>query len=124
MACSTTGDSVVQNTYAGKDCTGALKKKTDKDGKETAEDAVKIYPQTWVVRIDSDGKTTDDSNLARSTCFGGKKYASTTAAAAGKLAAESKSPGPAPSPGLGGATTMMLSAGFGLLASAVAVMLM
>ena len=57
-------------------------------------------------------------------CFGGKKYATTTAAAAGKLAAESKSPGPAPSPGLGGATTTMLSAGFGLLASAVAVMLM
>ena len=124
MACSTTGDSVVQNTYAGKDCTGALKKETDKDGKETAEDDVTIYPQTWKVRTDHEGKATDVSNKALSTCFGGKMYASTTAAAAGKLAAESKSPGPAPSPGLGGATTTMLSAGFGLLASAVAVMLM
>ena len=121
MACSTTGDSVVENAYAKGDCTGALKKKT-KDGKETAEDDVKIYPQTWVVRIDSDGKATDDSNKARSTCFGGKKYASTTAAAAGKLAAESPAPGP--SADLAGATTTMLSAGFGLLASAVAVMLM
>ena len=120
MACSTTGDSVVEHSYAKGDCTGALKKKTDKDGKETAEDDVTIYPQTWVVRPDS----TDVSNNALSTCFGGKMYASTTAAAAGKLAAESKSPGPAPSPGLGGATTTMLSAGFGLLASAVAVMLM
>jgi hypothetical protein len=51
-------------------------------------------------------------------------YATTTAAAAGKTAAESKSSGPAPSPGLSGATTTMLSAGFGVLASAVAVMLM
>ena len=122
MACSTTGDSVVEHSYAKGDCTGALKKKTDKDGKETAEDDVKIYPQTWVVRIDSDGKTTDDSNKALSTCFGGKMYASTTAAAAGKLAAESPAPGP--SADLAGATTTMLSAGFGLLASAVAVMLM
>ena len=118
MACSTTGDSVVQNTYAGKDCTGALKKETDKDGKETAEDDVIIYPQTWVVRPDS----TDVSNNALSTCFGGKMYATTTAAAAGKLAAESPAPGP--SADLAGATTTMLSAGFGLLASAVAVMLM
>ena len=120
MACSTTGDSVVQNTYAGKDCTGALKKKTDKDGKETAEDDVKITPQTWVVQTDHEGKATDRSGKALATCYGGKTYATTTAAAAGKLAAES----PAPSPGLGGATTTMLSAGFGLLASAVAVMLM
>ena len=120
MACSTTGDSVVQSTYAGKDCTGALSKKTDKDGKETAEDDIITYPQTWVVKTDGDGKATDGSEKALSTCFGGKTYATTTAAAAGKLAAES----PAPSPGLSGATTTMLSAGFGLLASAVAVMLM
>ena len=81
MACSTTGDSVVQSTYAGKDCTGALSKKTDKDGKETAEDDIITYPQTWVVRTDSDGKGTDDSNKALATCYGGKIYASTTAAA-------------------------------------------
>jgi hypothetical protein len=106
--------------YASKDCTGALQKKKDKDGKETAEDYVTTYPQTWTVQTDNDGKATDRSENALSTCFGGKTYATTTAAAAGKLAAESNSP----SPGLSGATTTMLSAGFGLLASVVAVMLM
>ena len=80
----------------------------DKDGKET--DDVTTIGQTWQ----------DGGQKALATCYGGKTYATTTAAAAGKLAAES----PAPSPGLGGATTTMLSAGFGLLASAVAVMLM
>ena len=80
FACSATGDSVVQSNYASKDCTGAVK-----------DDDVITYPQTWTVQTDDDGKATDVSNKALATCYGGKIYASTTAAAAAAYSSYSSS---------------------------------
>ena len=120
--CSKTGDGVTVTTYEEKDCTGIIAK-TDKAGKE--EDNIVFMTSNWAAKSD---KEEDKDKLERvmSTCYGGKTYASTTAAAAGKLAAESPAPGPsATEDQLGGATTTMMSAAFALLgAAATAVMLM